>query len=143
MAEHEMGKLSVAENQPPFRVTSLPGLEARLRELHAACEPEQPICAQVDIPGYEICVGLGADPTFVMIHVEPYDGEFYISRGDTEAVGCVGFSGCGHWTPMDKRNFVPFADALHAVLEFVGTRQLSSSISWENWNQIEVSHLTD
>jgi hypothetical protein len=124
-----------AEDTPPIRCTSLGEMEAILRGLHGNCHPEKPICVVIEVPHYQINLGLGTDPTFVMIHVEPYDGEYYITVGDPEAGGDVGFHGCGNWTPFDCRSFIPFNDALAVVREFVRDQQRSARVRWENWNQ--------
>lgn len=105
-----------------------------LRRLHD-CDPEMPICVSVAIPHYQIHIGLGSDPTFLIVDVEPFDGEYYISVGETEAVGYKDFYGCGNHTPFDTRNFIPFEPALAAVCEFVADQKRSVNIAWENWDR--------
>ena len=51
-------------------------------------DPERPICVAVRIRGFELAIGLGADPTFLMIQVEPFDGEYYESVGESRLEGC-------------------------------------------------------
>ena len=67
---------------PQVTCRSVRQVERVLQNWHRECDPEHPICAVVQIPGYAICVGLGSDPTFVQVHVEPCDGEYYTSSGD-------------------------------------------------------------
>ncbi len=107
-------------------------MEAVLHEIGRNCDRDRPLCATVEIPHYLLHVGLGADPTFVMVQVEPFDGEYYLSVGDAGATDSVGFGGCGNWTPFHRRNFVPFAEAMRAVREFVRDQRRTENIRWEN-----------
>ena len=112
---------------------SLAEMDAVLDRLHRECTPGHPICANVVIPGYWVTIGLGTDPTFVLVNVEPCDGEWYISVGDESAKGWADFFGCGNHTPFERRTFVPLSVARRAVREFVQQGRRATVIRWHDW----------
>lgn len=122
------------EGAEPIPVTSLEELGPLLRQKHAECDPETPICVAVTIPQYIACIGLGADPTFVFLNVEPFDGEYYTTAGDATATGSVYFYGCGDYTPFERSSFIPFEEALSALLEFAEHRRRSEKVRWKDWD---------
>jgi hypothetical protein len=121
------------EHGPHVTCRSVQELEQALRERHRECAPEHPICAVVTIPGYVLCVGLGSDPTFIQVHVEPCDGEYYTSSGDPTETEWKDFYGCGGHTPFEASSFVPFEAVLSAVVEFVQYQRRSERLRWRDW----------
>ncbi len=133
MTEPKHIELYFAEAQPPILCGSLCELDMQLDRLHEECDPASPICAEIRVGGFAIDVGLGIDPTFICIQVEPFDGEYYQSVGDPAAEGCVDFYGCGNHTPIDLRTLVPASAIRDAVRLFIANRTLLGSFKWEDW----------
>lgn len=122
-----------AEETPPIAYHSLEEMDATLDRLHRECQPGHPICVNVVVPGYWVTIGLGADPTFVLVSVEPCDGEWYVSAGDEAAHGWVDFYGCGNYTRFERRSLVPLSLARQAVREFAEHQERSRLIRWQDW----------
>lgn len=127
------------EETPPLLCHSAEDVEVVLHDLHQNCRPDRPLCVVVQIPEYHICIGVGSDPTFVEVHVSPYDGEYYTSLGDGESAGWKDFYGCGDYTPVEASSLVPFEDAVCAVSEFVRHQRRSMQIHWKDWNGRAIS----
>ena|SRR5258708_32044906 len=120
------------EEEQPILCRSVAEMEAILDCLHRECRPDRPICVNVVLPQYWITIGLGTDPTFVLVSVEPCDGEWYLSVGNQSAEGWKDFYGCGNHTPFERRNFVPLELARQAVREFVEHQRRSRIIRWQD-----------
>jgi len=124
-------ELYYAREAAPLLCSSPDELVQVLEEMHRRVDREFPVCVVVAISGYSVCVGLGSDPTFVQIHVEPYAGECYTSAGDASAVGTKSFGGCGDLGPIPARNMVAWTDVLEAVREFTTHQRRDERICWE------------
>lgn len=123
---------------PAIPCRSREEVEAILRGIHQRCDPEFPICALVRIPGYDLYVGLGANPTFVAIQ-GPESGDCAITRGDATQTGVKEFYGCGGHTQFEARLLVPFEGALAAVLEFVEHQRRSARVAWQGEDEQPLS----
>jgi hypothetical protein len=121
------------EGKPPIVCRSLAEMDETLDRLHEECDPARPICVEVAIPGHRIDIGLGTDPTFICVQVEPCDGEHYLPTGDEAAEGWKDFYGCGNHTPFGRRNFVSLLMVRDALREFVEHQRLSGVIRWQDW----------
>jgi hypothetical protein len=128
-----------AENQPPIRCESVAELDAALDRLHWACEPSQPILVCIDLPQHRLDIGLGADPTFVIVNTQSCDGEYWITVADDAVAGVqirgsVDFFGCGNHQEMARRNLIPAGVARQVIRNFVVSGQRSASVFWEDWS---------
>lgn len=127
-------ELTYQDGQAPLVFHSWGQVEAGLLRLHHETPPDYPVCVVVSIPRFEIILGLGIDPTFVMVNVEPFDGEYYTSLGDPEAVGWTGYYGVGGHTPFPNNSLIPFVEALTAIRDFLCEQQRSQRIRWQDWS---------
>jgi hypothetical protein len=122
-----------AEGEPPVHCESLAELEATLDLLHRDCEPRHPILVCIDLPRQRLDIGLGADPTFVIINTQPCDGEYWISVGDEVTSGYADFYGCGHHQQLARRHLIPLESARSAIRTFVQSGVRSPEVCWEDW----------
>lgn|GEM_PF-4430339 len=122
-----------AEGKPPIHCDSLTELDAALDRLHRICDAEHPILVCIDLPAYRLDIGLGADPTFVIVNTQPCDGEYWISVGDERARGVAAFHGCGDYQEFDRRHLVPLELARSAIREFILSGIRTPAIHWEDW----------
>ncbi len=119
--------------KPPIHCDSTTELDTALDRLHLDCEPKYPILVCIDLPEHRLDIGLGADPTFLIVNTQPCDGEYWISVGDRRASGVGDFFGCGTHQQVERRHFIPFSLARQAIREFVQTKKRSALIQWEDW----------
>ncbi len=71
------------ESKPPIRCRSLQEVDAALDKLHREVDPTKcPLAVAIKVFGHEIDMGLGADPTFLCLQIEPCDGEYYLPVGE-------------------------------------------------------------
>lgn len=84
--------------------------------------------------GDEIGLGLGCDPTFILVQVVPCDGEYYISAGDPDAEGEVTFYGARELINVERRNFVPWSLVRQSVREYLEHHRRSDLIGWRDWS---------
>lgn len=103
-------------------------------EIHRRCDPEYPVCVVVALPRHNLCVGLGADPSFVRIYAAPYTGDYYTSVGDPGVQGAREFYGCGEQTRVENRSLIALADALEAVRHFVEHGRRLRCLRWKKQN---------
>jgi hypothetical protein len=123
-------EVAFAENKPPINCDSIAALDEVLDRLHAGCEPGSPILVCIDLPGHRIDIGLGVDPTVIVVNTQPCDGEYWISVGDEKAVGDANFYGCGNHQQFARRHLIPVALARSAVREFIRTGVRSPDVRW-------------
>lgn len=136
-----MYKLYFEDTELPMTCESLEDLAYGIGELQKTYLLKYPICAAINLGQFEVDFGLGANEGFVHIQVEPFDGEYYLSVGDPDAVGSINFYGCGGHTPFERTACIPFAAVRRAVLDFVAERRLPESIAWRNWDRQGVHDL--
>jgi hypothetical protein len=74
------------EREPPIRCRSLEEVGAALERLHRAADPAKcPLAVAIKVFGHAVCMGLGTNPTFLCLQIEPCDGEYYLAvREQTE-----------------------------------------------------------
>src|SRR5438067_2135771 len=97
---------------PPIRCGSMAELDAALDQLHSATldrlrsrtGPGLPLAVHIIIPGYRVNTGLGADESYACVHVEPFNGEYYIAVGDATAKGDRMFYGANYLSAWSRRN---------------------------------------
>jgi hypothetical protein len=122
-----------AEGKAPVHCESLADLDATLDRLHRECDPRYPILVCIDLPEHRLDIGLGADPTFVIVNTQPCDGEYWISVGDEGACGVAAFHGCGVYQEFARKHLVPLVLARAAIREFVCSGIRTPEIRWEDW----------
>src|SRR5262245_57637111 len=82
--------------------------------------------------GDEIGLGLGLDPTFVLIQIAPCDGEYYFSVGDDAAAGSVEFFGAREIIVVDRLHFVPWQMVRVAIREFLEYGRRTKLLRWQD-----------
>jgi hypothetical protein len=122
-----------ASGQPPVHCESLADLDATLDRLHGECDPRYPILVCIALPEHRLDIGLGADPTFLIVNTQPCDGEYWISVGDERAEGHADFYGCGTHQQLARRHFIHLEMARQAIREFVRTGRVGPGIQWQDW----------
>jgi immunity protein Imm1 of predicted polymorphic toxin system len=122
-----------ADDKPPVHCESLVDLDTTLDRLHRNCDPRYPILVCIDLPTHRLDMGLGSNPTFVIVNTQPCDGEYWISVGDERARGVTAFHGCGAHQEYDNRHLVPLELARAAIREFVRSGRRTPEILWEDW----------
>jgi hypothetical protein len=133
---------------PPFRIEtdaidplfcrSVEELDSALERLQQAYIPKGPtsvVISEADKEpacGDEIGLGLGVDPTFMLIQIAPCDGEYFISCGEKASAGSVEFRGAREVIVVDRRHFVPWRLVRGAVREFVEHGRRNKSLRWQD-----------
>lgn len=126
---------------PPLKCSSSVELDLLLDRLTA--DASLPILVDIRVPGFIVQIGLGLDPTFVIVNTgHENDGEYVVTVGDAKAEGMVEVYGCGTYSEMSRRNLVPHNMARDAVRHFVDSGVLSASVCWNNWAGKEVTQAT-
>jgi hypothetical protein len=125
-------KITFNEDADPVECGSSTELDSVLDALHAAAS--LPILVCVDLPDHRLDIGLGMDPSFLIVNTQPCDGEYWSAVGDESASGAVDVFGCGNHQAVDSRNLIPLADARRALRAFVETGIKSPLLSWEDWS---------
>jgi len=128
-------RVSFDESLPPIECSSVAEVNLILDRLDAQCGPNAPILVCIDTPTHRFDIGLGTDPTFVIVNTQPCDGEFWISRGDPAATGRQDFYGCGVHQQVDVRNLIPMTAAREALNMLMTSGQRWSGVHWEDWNR--------
>ena len=135
----------VTDARTPITCQSLDDLIVTLDDLQRAYLSKSPTSVGISEAekafgeGDIIGVGIGIDPTYVVINIKPCDGEFYQSAGDPRAAGTMQLGGFCEPVYMDRNCFVPWPLALQAVREFVEFGRRTASICWHDWSGREVS----
>jgi hypothetical protein len=123
-----------SQYEPPIKCHSLDEVDAALDKLHSEACPECPLAVAIPVFDHEVGIGLGVDPTFLVLHFAPYDGEYYLAVGNGDARGeAVMFYGPyqdSYWRP---KNLIPLADARAGVRYFLEHQKGISSVRWEDW----------
>jgi hypothetical protein len=129
---------------PPYRIEtgaaefvcySLDELDSTIEQLQRELIAEGPTSVVISEAGDarlgdEIGLGLGIDPTFVLIQIAPCDGEYYISAGNADSVGNVEFFGARELIVVDRRHFVPWRVVRGAVREFLEHGRFTKMVRW-------------
>lgn len=121
-----------AEGKPPARCESPAELDATLDRLHRECDPRHPILICIDLPDHRLDIGLGADPTFVIVNTQPCDGTYWISVGEDRAEGYVDIYGCGNHQQIARRHLIPLELARSAIREFLQSGIRMPGVRWED-----------
>lgn len=120
------------DDKPPIQCASLQELDSVLDGLHR--QANSPLAVAIKFPGYEIDMGLGADPTFLCLQVGPCDGEYYFSVGEETNGDTKMFYGAGQDSYWRPKRLIPLVEARQAVRHFVEHRSRSCAICWQDWN---------
>ena len=127
------------ERNPPIRCGSLEEVDAALDKLHREHDPSQsPLAVAIKVFGHEIDMGLGADPTFLCLQMEPCDGEYYLAVGqeiDGEPRMFYGAGQDSYWRP---KYLIPLEAARSAARYFIEHQRRSPQVRWEDWNGRDV-----
>jgi hypothetical protein len=127
------------ERKPPIRCRSLQEVDAALDKLHREVDPtKDPLTVAIKVFGHEVCIGLGADPTFLCLQIEPCDGEYYLAVGEQTQGETRRFYGAGQDSYWKPKNLIPLVEARAAVRYFIEHQGRSPSLRWQDWNGRDV-----
>jgi hypothetical protein len=125
-------KVTFDEDAAPMECASLAELDSVLDAIHR--EASLPILVCVDLPEHRLDIGLGMDPSFLIVNTQPCDGEFWRALGDRQSGESVDVFGCGVHQQVDSQYLIPLADARRALRAFVETGTRSPLLSWADWS---------
>jgi hypothetical protein len=126
------------ESKTPLLVHSIDEVDSTLEELQQQYLTKGPTSvviteAEKDFElTDQIGLGLGIDPTFVLIQIAPCDGEYYFAVGDELAKGSVEFFGAGEFIVVERRNFIPWPLVRQVVQEFLEHNRRTTLVRWED-----------
>jgi hypothetical protein len=128
------------ERQPPILCRSADEVDAALDDLQQRYAGKAtPLAVAIGILGHEVDVGIGADPTFLMLQMAPCDGEYYLAVGDESRSGeATRFYGAGQDSYWEPKNLVPAEIARAAVRHFIEHQQRSPRVRWQDWGGRDV-----
>lgn len=127
------------DGKPPIECRSLEEVDAALDKLHREADPKKcPLSVAIKVFGHEIDMGLGTDPTFLCLQIEPCDGEYYLAVGERTDGKTRMFYGAGQDSYWHPKNLIPLAVARSAVRYFIEHQGRSSSVRWQDWNGRDV-----
>jgi hypothetical protein len=127
------------ECKPPIRCRSLQEVDTTLDRLHREADPtKDPLAVAIKVFGHEIDTGLGTDPTFLCLQIEPCDGECYLAVGEQTAGETRTFYGAGQDSYWHPKNLIPLEVARSAVRYFIQHQQRDPSVRWQDWNGRDV-----
>jgi hypothetical protein len=138
MPAPDQSDLYFDERQPPITCGSVQELDAALDRLHGEADPDYPLAVAIKVFGHEIDMGLGTDPTFLCIQIDPCDGEYYLAVGDKPNGQMRTFCGAGQESYWQAKNLIPLAEARAAARYFVENQSRSPSVRWQNWWEQDV-----
>jgi hypothetical protein len=127
------------ERKPAIRCRSLGEVEAALDKLHREADPRrEPLAVAIKVFGHQICMGLGADPTFLCLNIDPCDGEYYLAVGEQTGGETRMFFGAGQDSYWEPKNMIPLEAARSAVRYFIEHQERSPAVRWQDWNDRDV-----
>lgn len=127
------------ESKPPITCRSLEEVKVTLDKLHAEVDPAGlPLAVAIKVFGHEIDLGLGADPTFLHLQIDPCDGEYYVAVGGLTEGETRMFYGAGQDSYWHPKNLIPLKEALSAAMYFIEHQQRSPAIRWQDWDDRDV-----
>jgi hypothetical protein len=119
--------------KPPIKCRSLAEVDAALDKLHREADPgKDPVAVAIKVFGHEIDTGLGTDPTFLCLHIEPCDGEYYLAVGEQTQGESRMFYGAGDDSYWQPKNLIPLQEARAAVLYFIEHQKRSPYVRWQD-----------
>jgi hypothetical protein len=128
---HEEPAISVAWDEGQWaECRSAADLERLLDRLHAGCDTARPKGVIVSVPGWEVMIAVGTDPSFVLIQEEPYAGTDWITVGDGSAEDVLRVFGAVRYAEIDHRHLVPLVLARQAVRQFVESGTRLPALRW-------------
>lgn len=122
------------DGKPPIVCHSVQEVDAALDRLHREADPKHPLAVAIKVFGHEIDLGLGADPTFLCLQIEPCDGEYYLAVGDQTEGGPRMFYGAGQDSYWHPKNLIPLESARSAVRFFIEHQRGSPAVRWQDWD---------
>jgi hypothetical protein len=121
------------ESKPPIRCRSLQEVDATLDKLHREADPtKDPLAVAIKVFGHEIDTGLGTDPTFLCLQIEPCDGEYYLAVGEQTEGETRMFYGAGQDSYWQPKNLIPTEEARSAVRYFIEHQQRAPAVGWQD-----------
>ena len=127
------------ERRPPIKCRSLAEVDDALDKLHREAAPaKDPLAIAIKVFGHEIDTGLGTDPTFLCLQIEPCDGEHYLAVGEQTEGESRMFYGAGQDNYWHVENLIPLQDARAAIRYFIEHQQRSPSVRWQDWYNRDV-----
>jgi hypothetical protein len=122
------------EQRPPIKCCSVAEVDAALDKLHREADPATyPLAVAIQVFGHQIAMGLGTDPTFLMVGMEPCDGEYYVAVGDQTEGETRMFYGAGQDSYWPPKNMIPLDAARSAARYFIEHQKRSPSLRWQDW----------
>jgi hypothetical protein len=125
-------KVTFDEDAAPIECATLAELDSVLDAVHAAAS--SPILVCVDLPEHRLDIGLGMDPSFLIVNTQPCDGEYWVALGDGPAGDELDVFGCGVHQTVNSQYLIPLSDTRRALRAFVETGIRSPLLSWEDWS---------
>ncbi len=127
------------ERKPPIRCRSLAEVDTVLDKLNREADPtKDPLAVAIKVFGHEIATGLGTDPTFLCLQIEPCDGEYYLAVREQVEGETRRFYGAGQDSYWQPENMIPLAAARSAVRYFIEHQKRSPSVRWQDWKGRDV-----
>jgi hypothetical protein len=127
------------DQQPPIKCCSITELDAVLDKLHREADPTtHPLAVAIQLFGHQITMGLGTNPTFLVVAMAPCDGEYYVAVGDQTEGETLMFYGAGQDSYWPPKNMIPLDAARSAARYFVEHQKRSPSLRWQDWSDRDV-----
>lgn len=125
--------------QPPIRCHSIQEVDATLDALHRnALGKTPPLTVAIEVFGHEVDLGLGTDPTFLHLQIQPCDGEYYLAVGDLTEGEVKMFYGAGQDSYWEPKNLIPLELARSAARFFVEHQRRCPLVRWQDWKGQDV-----
>ena len=127
------------DRKPPIECSSLEEVDAVLDKLHQGVDPTKvPLMVAIKVFGHEIDMGLGTDPTFICLQIEPCDGEYYLAVGDQVKGERRMFYGAGQDSYWEPENLIPLESSRSAARHFIQHQLRSPDVRWQDWKSPDV-----
>lgn len=128
------------ERKPPIRCLSIQEVDATLDKLHNEADSAgNALAIAIKVLGHEIDTGVGKDPTFLCLQIEPCDGEYYLAVGEELTEGKTQtFFGAGQDSFWQPKNLIPLKTAREAVRFFIEYQMRSPAVHWQDWEGRDV-----
>jgi hypothetical protein len=123
----------IDDTKPPIKCRTLDEVDATLDLLNEPANVDLPLAVAIKLFGHEIDVGLGADPTFLCLQIDPCDGEYYLAVGDQHDGMTRRFFGAGQDSYWEPKNLIPLNTARSAVRYFIAHQRGISNVRWHDW----------
>jgi hypothetical protein len=129
---HPLPNVTAYEGRAAEAFRSLAEMEAILDRIEHETDPQRPNAVSVEIAGYELCLGLGNERSFVQIQpIAGREGHCWVTLGDEADDGTTVFWLLAwHHTEMDNRWLVSQQLSRKIVRDYLVTGKLCSEARW-------------